>query len=63
MNRKYLVFYQFENNGFGNTEIITHQIKSIDDIREIEKNITDAIGFYVSIINYKFIGFSFKKAK
>lgn len=63
LKSRYLIFYNFENNGSGNTEIIHKKIKNIDDIRQVEKELSDIIGFYVSITNYKLIGFSFKREK
>jgi hypothetical protein len=63
LKSRYLIFYNFENNGSGNTEIIHKKIKSIDDIRAIEKELSDIIGFFCSITNYKLIGLSFKKDK
>lgn len=53
---KYIIIYVSKEGFFGNAQIKCEKIKSIDDIRKIEKNLTKKINHEISIINYKKIG-------
>ena len=62
MRRKYIVFYAF-TGGYGSTDIKVSRKESpdkLENIRKIEKSISDELNTNVSLINYKKAGLTWR---